>query len=1523
MAGTGNLDGSRNTLATGGTVTLNGVAFSNDGAVGGAGAGGGYGGGGGMGGNGGAGGDGAQNSPLGAGGGIGAAASGASGFSAPGGGIVLGAAGGGAGNALPQPGGPFGGGGAGGYGTLVGSEPAVLEGVAGGGGVGGASGEFLRGGDGGFGGGGGSMVGVGGGPPFSGGGNGGFGGGGASGLNGGVGGFGGGGGGGFGQFSGGFGGGFGTGSFGTFAGGGGLGAGGDIFVQQGGSLTVEGGSLSGGFVQGGATGGSLAGGNGEGLGSGIFLQGNEAITLSPPVGQTQTISDVITDQTGSGGSGANAGAGSVVIAPGSTVELTGADNYTGGTTLESGAVLQVGNGSIGSLAGPVVFPGDPATLVLDGTQAIEGLGAIFGFATGSAIDLVGETFATANLRYDATTEKLTIDASGGTFTLGFAGHGPAANFVAVPLADSTAIEVAGGTGGTPYISETDGDWSSATIWSTDSVPDSVTADVTIDTTVTVSAGESFTAGTLDVGSPGILDLLGSLDVTAGATVDGGMLLMGGSLSVGAGLTLTTKSSSLGVSGTVSGSIDNGGLIYAANGLLDLTGPVGGTGPLEVDLATGHSATLELGQGGSEAVAFVGLDPLSSARGVLKLDQPSGYSGTISGFTFGEAIDLTGLAPGALTESFSGNAAHGTLTIANGTSTVASLNFAGDYTHSTFTLVPDAQGGTDVEIVPPASETATVSGDWGKPAIWDLGLVPNNRVTHAIISAGISVSIAAAESFVAGGVHIQGLANTGINLDAVGSLTVAGALAIDASGTLLIGAPFDNTISGFVEARTIDVAVGGRIEGNGTLGSSGTLTNDGSIGATFATLTLAPAVYQGGISGFVSGVLFVDHGVLVLAPTTGAAGFANLMNGTLSGGIYEAIQGTLVLPGPVNDIENAFVSLEGFNSQPTIETGGTPIEDTLGMIGSGAGLSVSYYDYVSPNTLTVADSSIDLFQATLSPADLILATGSSELSGIGTVSSDIANSGRILAAAPLFGSFTPVLDLAGSVSGGGSLEIAIDSTLELGQGNTEALTFDPLPQSSPGQTPAVLQLDDPAAYAGIISGFTATSSLSDIIDLPGFAPGTLGDIYNGNTAGGVLDVLAPGSIVASLTFVGDYTQDSFTLVSDGKGGTDIELVGPGGLVPCFARRTRIATTRGEVSVEDLRVGHCALTAAGDARPIVWIGDRVVDCRRHPHPELVWPVRIRPGAFGAGEPQRDLWLSPDHAVYVGTAFPHPGPLPKGEGAGAAFPLPLGEGQGEGGALIPVKYLINGASIVQEPVDTVHYFHVQFSCHDILLAEGLPAESYLDTGNRAQFANGGAAIALHPDFAPRSWDDACAPLVTEGAAVLAVRQRILARLPELGFARSEPKFQIRAGGRVIHPLTVGHQRYRYLLPSGTRAVRIISSSAVPAGLDLANSDCRRLGARIGAVFMDERFVPLDAPRFAEGFYPSEQKGAEVWRWTDGRARLALPRRDGRPISLELLVRDVMADWRCPKGTPKATRAANRDRSQPGRRFDRALRA
>jgi Hint domain len=194
------------------------------------------------------------------------------------------------------------------------------------------------------------------------------------------------------------------------------------------------------------------------------------------------------------------------------------------------------------------------------------------------------------------------------------------------------------------------------------------------------------------------------------------------------------------------------------------------------------------------------------------------------------------------------------------------------------------------------------------------------------------------------------------------------------------------------------------------------------------------------------------------------------------------------------------------------------------------------------------------------------------------------------------------------------------------------------------------------------------------------------------------------------------------------------------IECFAAGTRIRTTKGLVAVEDLREAMIVPThVSGETMPIVWIGSRTLDCARHPRPETVWPVRVAVGAFGPGLPSRALFLSPDHAVFVN------------------------------GVLVPVKLLINGSTIVQVKRKSVTYFHVELPRHDVVLAEGLPVESYLDVGDRPNFAGqSGGVTRLFPDFAAQrmpnaalAWESmACAALVMSGGRLRAIRREISRR-------------------------------------------------------------------------------------------------------------------------------------------------------------------
>jgi hypothetical protein len=250
--------------------------------------------------------------------------------------------------------------------------------------------------------------------------------------------------------------------------------------------------------------------------------------------------------------------------------------------------------------------------------------------------------------------------------------------------------------------------------------------------------------------------------------------------------------------------------------------------------------------------------------------------------------------------------------------------------------------------------------------------------------------------------------------------------------------------------------------------------------------------------------------------------------------------------------------------------------------------------------------------------------------------------------------------------------------------------------------------------------------------------------------GTYTITMAGAIDQGGTYLQD-TQTSAPLVLDVTSGAP--NLAPGQFVlaniltpPCFAAGTAIETEHGARPVESLAAGDVVRTISGALRRIRWVGRRTVDCARHPTPAAVRPVRIAAHAFGPGLPARTLDLSPDHAVYAE------------------------------GVLVPVKHLINGTTIRQRRVNQVTYHHIELDSHDVILAEGLPAETYLDTGDRASFANAEGAVALHPAWGSEARDislimDAlgAAPLRVTGPEVEKLRAQLAARSLAVATART----------------------------------------------------------------------------------------------------------------------------------------------------------
>jgi hypothetical protein len=315
------------------------------------------------------------------------------------------------------------------------------------------------------------------------------------------------------------------------------------------------------------------------------------------------------------------------------------------------------------------------------------------------------------------------------------------------------------------------------------------------------------------------------------------------------------------------------------------------------------------------------------------------------------------------------------------------------------------------------------------------------------------------------------------------------------------------------------------------------------------------------------------------------------------------------------------------------------------------------------------------------------------------------------------------------------------------------------------------------------------------------------------------------------------QQPDLIVNDGGDGGD-------GGSACYVTGTRLTAPEGVVRVEDVAVGTMVLTASGEARAVRWVGHRTVNCVLAPDPAAVWPIRIKAGAVADQQPSRDLWVSPGHSIFIS------------------------------GVLIPAVMLVNGATIVQVPTERIEYWHVELDRHEVLLAEGLAAESYLDTGNRTDFANGGDFVQAHPDFKPKHWAETCAPLIVAGEVLAGVRTSLLARAQQLGYQiTAQSETHIVADGQRIEPVYLREDRLAFMLPAQCSTIELRSRTFVPAHIQPANNDQRSLGLCVGRLQVDGNDLRLDDDTaFAEGWHRCEIAAAGTcWRWS--RERVALP--------------------------------------------------
>lgn len=183
--------------------------------------------------------------------------------------------------------------------------------------------------------------------------------------------------------------------------------------------------------------------------------------------------------------------------------------------------------------------------------------------------------------------------------------------------------------------------------------------------------------------------------------------------------------------------------------------------------------------------------------------------------------------------------------------------------------------------------------------------------------------------------------------------------------------------------------------------------------------------------------------------------------------------------------------------------------------------------------------------------------------------------------------------------------------------------------------------------------------------------------------GVLKVFFNGSTNPQLTFnFGDRT-----LAIDANGDGTIDRT----LTLCFMAGTMIATPDGERSIESLKTGDLVLTAEGKAMPIRWVGKQEVS-KTFADPITAMPVLVKAGALGDGLPKRNLFLSPAHALCLD------------------------------GSLVQAGAIVNGQSIVRfrDTAETFTYYNIELAEHALILAEGVEAETFLDSASRENYDN-----------------------------------------------------------------------------------------------------------------------------------------------------------------------------------------------------------
>lgn len=649
-------------------------------------------------------------------------------------------------------------------------------------------------------------------------------------------------------------------------------------------------------------------------------------------------------------------------------------------------------------------------------------------------------------------------------------------------------------------------------------------------------------------------------------------------------------------------------------------------------------------------------------------------------------------------------------------------------------------------------------------------------------------------------------------------------------------------------------------------------NAGNITTAFSggTLTLSAAAGGDSLAHFQQVLDSVTFSSTNSNPTLNGTDSTRTIEWTVSDGIIASATPTTTL-----DIHAAFVNagatvtFTGGGSPVTLDSG-LALGDTFGN-GTFNSATVTISNFIAGDTLTVG-----------TPGSLTIGAFNN---GTITLSGSASTATYQSALASVQYSFSPANgDPAGGATKRSSSTIswvandgtvvspAATSTLDIQHvpANVVAGASVSYPENG---TPVILDsgitIADPDSGGNLIGATVSISSGFLNGDTLGFADQN-GISHAFDSGTGLLTLSGSASIaeyelaLQSITysFSGDPTNGGTDtsrsiswVVNDGA--SDSTTVTSSVSTLCFCVGTHIATPSGEVPVEQLVVGDLVLTLDGREVPIRWIGTGQSLLVAGQRSEST-PVIVRAHALDHGIPHCDLRITKGHSVYLE------------------------------GVLIPVENLINHHTILwDDEARSVVVFHLELDSHEVLLANGAPAESYRDDGNRTQFQN------VNPGWDIRRSPEPCAPIVTNGPVVADIWQRLLrrakvdARIP----LTEDPDVHLLVNGLRVAPSDRVDGIYVFEIVASDTEVLIASRSVTPAEAGM-NHDQRRLGVAVRRILLSQSRMRLAidsaSPVLATGFHGYE--AVDDFRWTNGAGLLPSSLFDvflaGEPIGVEVQV-------------------------------------